>query len=480
MAYNFKELFSRGMGAFAYKELERAISDFSMKEKLELGVLVGLSGGADSVFLLLSLLKYRSLGNNFPILAVHVNHLIRGKEAERDEEFSRELCEELGVPFLVRRIDVPRLAKECGKSVEEAARYARYSAFADIIRGRNDINTISVAHNSDDNIETVIINMMRGAGTLGMSGINPSREEIVRPLIYLSKADIVSALYEEKIEFVTDSTNEEDEYTRNYIRHNILPKLYSVYPMAGSAVLKMCMNLREDDACLLSLASAFTEKYENGKIPAKELKELPSALLFRVLKIYFEAFSGKTLERVHIAAIKSGLSGADFSVSVPGGTSFVVNCGLAGFSSKEKNEKTENFYFEISEKLTEIPEFSALIELGDNVLDDNYLKVYNISTQKNLTSAIITGKLFIRNKLDGDAYFYGGMTHKLKKLFNDKKIPVNMRERIPVLCDDAGIVWVPGFGVRDDGGTENLKIRIFSNTNSRRHFYLSGESKKER
>ncbi len=481
MADNFKELFSSKSGAYVYEKAVRALSDFSMDEKLKSGVLIGLSGGADSVMLLLFLLKYRSENEYFPILAVHINHLIRGDEAQRDEDFSSELCKALGVDFIAVKIDVPTLSKESGKSIEEAARLARYNAFEDIIKGRSDISTIAVAHNADDNLETVIINMMRGAGTLGMSGINPIRDKIIRPLIYIRKSEIESALFSEKREFVTDSTNEEDKYTRNYIRHNILPKLYSAFPAAHIAALKMCENLREDNACLFEIARAFTLKYENGKIPTTELSSLHNALFFRVLKIYFSSVSERTLERVHVDAIRAKLAeGDDFSLSVPGGIDFAVLGGLSGFSYNDKAEKNQGFSFELSENVTEIPDFSARVEFNTQSVNDNCIKVYNISTQKNLASAIIKGKLYIRNKLDGDAYFYGGITHKLKKLFNDKKIPSNERENVPVLCDDMGIVWVPGFGVRDDGGNADLTIRILVNTNSRRHFYLLGESKKER
>ncbi len=480
MADNLNGLFSSETGAFVYGEAVRAVRDFSMEEKLSGGVLVGLSGGADSVMLLRFLLKYRSYAEDFPILAVHINHMIRAGEAERDEAFSRSLCGELGVEFKALRIDVPAYAKECGKSIEEAARFARYQTFSEIIQGRDDINTIAIAHNADDNFETVIINMMRGAGTLGMSGINPKRENIVRPLIYLKKSDIVKALFEENANFVTDSTNESDDYTRNYIRHNILPPIASAFPEASGAVLKMCKNLREDEECLSSLAADFVRKYENGKIPRAELSVLPSALLFRVLKIYFSDVCARSLERVHIEQIKACLTGAaDFSVSVPSGLDFVSLDGLCGFSYNIKANMTLPFMYNITAPAVDIPEFSAKIELANEFANDGSSKVYNISTQANLSSAIIKGELYIRSKNDGDAYFYGGITHKLKKLFNDRKIPVAARADIPVLCDRDGIVWVPGFGVRDDGGMGSLKIRISVNNNSKRHFYLPSKTKKK-
>ncbi len=465
-------LFSSDKGIAIYKSAERAIEDFHMVDAVRNGVLLGLSGGADSVMLLLFLLKYRNENFDFPILAVHVNHMIRGKEAGRDEEFSRELCERLGVEFISKKIDVPTLAKDTKKSVEEAARDARYSVFRDIICGRSEINTIAVAHNSDDNLETVIINMLRGAGSRGMSGIDPFRDGIIRPLIYVKKEDISSALISENIDFVTDSTNESDDYTRNYIRHNILPAFLSFLPSVHASAEKMCRNLREDDECLNLFARDFTDKYENGKIPSAELSKLPPSLLFRCLKIYFSDFCSCTLERVHIDAIRSCLEkGTDFSVNVPSAL-FISSGGLCGFFLNGTACDHNIFLFKLSDGNNDIPEFSASVSVFKDAPVDYSSKIYNISTQASLSSAIIKGDLFIRNKRDGDACFWGGMTHKLKKLFNDRKIPVPMRSKIPILCDEAGIVWLPGFGVRDDGGKSDLSARISVNSNAENSFYL--------
>ena len=195
---------------------------YGMEEMLGKGVLVGLSGGADSVLLLLFLLYYRENYNtSMNVVACHVNHLIRGDEAFRDLEFTRNFCSKYGVELCEVEVDVPSLAKQEALGLEEAARNARYSAFNKIILSRNDIDTIALAHNASDNLETVIFNMMRGSGLSGMCGIPPIRDNIVRPFIQIPKSEIVDSLNKGGISYVTDSTNLSTDYTRNYIRHEI-------------------------------------------------------------------------------------------------------------------------------------------------------------------------------------------------------------------------------------------------------------------
>ena len=166
-----KSFFEGNLGEELYQKAKSTIDKFSMREEISKGVLVGFSGGPDSIFLLEFLLELRKREElDFKILAVHINHLIRGDEAFHDEEFSREYALLKGVEFQAVRLDVPSFAKQEHQSLEEAARNLRYATFMDIIQGRNDISTIAIAHNASDNFETVLFNMMRGAGARGLSG----------------------------------------------------------------------------------------------------------------------------------------------------------------------------------------------------------------------------------------------------------------------------------------------------------------------
>lgn len=413
------------------------------------GILLGLSGGADSVLLLHFLLEYRARNAiSFPLLAVHVNHGIRGDEAERDEAFSKATACALGVDFASVHIDVPRFAQDNSLGLEEAARKLRYAKFNELIGSRSDISCIAVAHNSSDNLETVLFNFMRGAGTRGLAGIAPVRDNIIRPLIYVSKRDIQALLDEEKIEYVTDSTNFSCDYTRNYIRHDVIPKLARLNSDPERAVNRACAFLRADDAYISEVAQAFIkENYKNGSFENARLRGLHNAVLARVLTFAASA-QGIALEAVHIAQIEKLLRknrNESFKISLPGQHEFISECGASRIE-KRKAARIEAKKLHLGEN--HFPSSNAVIILSENANDEFSLNVYKISIQAAIPFDIINSELFVRSKNDGDSYFYGGMTHKLKKLFNDKKIPPSYRERVPIFYDGDGIVWVPGFGVR--------------------------------
>ena len=447
MDNNITSIFDTPCGEKLFDAALNVIEKFDMKEKIREGVLVGLSGGADSVLLLYFLLEYRRRYGNFSLLAVHVNHMIRGEEADRDERFAMSLCDSLGVQLISRRIDVPSLAKERGVGIEECARDVRYSVFGDIISGRNDISTVAVAHNSTDNAETVIFNMLRGAGSRGIAGIPPVRDNVIRPLISVSKTDISSLLDECGISYVLDSTNLSCDYTRNYIRREILPTFTRLCSSPEDAIFRMSSNLRLDDRYLYSLAEEVLER-EDGSVSCSVLRLLDEAIFARVLTLLAEE-QGVSLSHSVICAIRSLVSKDNFTYTLPGGAVFVAEYGRCRIDLI-KYEK-QDYLFEIKKGKNELLGFGTDLFLAEEKQEKTSLNVYKISIQVNLRSAIINGRLILRPRRDGDTVFYGGMTHKLKKLYNDRKIPRALRSLIPVLCDDKGIVWVPGFGVRDDG-----------------------------
>jgi tRNA(Ile)-lysidine synthase len=205
MVNKIRKLFASPEGKKIYATIEKAIFEHNMLEQMRRGVLVGFSGGADSVLLLSFLYEMKSKGEQFPILACHINHMIRGDEADWDECFSTKFAKSLDIEFVSYHIDVPKMAEERSIGIEEAARNARYSKFSDIIKGRNDIDSICVAHNATDNAETILFNIIRGTGTKGAAGIPPVRDNILRPLIYLPKKEITTVLDSFDIPYVVDS-----------------------------------------------------------------------------------------------------------------------------------------------------------------------------------------------------------------------------------------------------------------------------------
>lgn len=446
MVNKTKSIFSSTIiGESVSVAIERAISEHNMLEKIKQGVLVGLSGGADSVMLLIYLVELKKRIGDFPILAVHINHMIRGEEADRDELFSKKLSKKLGVQFISFKINVPEIAREESISLEEAARNARYLEFQKIINSRNDISYIALAHNATDNMETVLFNVLRGSGSRGAAGIPPVRENIVRPLILVSKKDIVWMLDDAGIEYMTDSTNLLNDYSRNYIRNNILPHIHRLTSDPERSFSRLSRNLRCDDEYIMEQAEAFLGGRD--RVGTSELASLHRSLLHRVLSIMASKYS-ITLENTHVESIRNHLSGDGFEISLPGKVRFVSEHGISYMTDSVCGNI--DYFYHINKGETKILEYNADFYLTDEKVKESSLNVYKKSIQADLSSAIICGRLFIRPKRDGDTVFYGGMTHKLKKMFNDRKIPVADRPLIPILCDEKGIVWVPGYGVRDD------------------------------
>ncbi len=446
----------------AYGAFLSVLREYEMEEKIAKGVLLGFSGGADSMLLLHLLLRYRR-ENEFPLIAAHIHHGIRGEAADRDAEFCERICEAFGIDFVCKRVDVPTYAREKKMGIEEAARFLRYSCFDEIINGRNDISTIALAHNSTDNLETVIFHLMRGCGSGGLGGIAPVRDHIIRPLISLSKEQIVSALSEAGISFVSDETNADTRYTRNYIRHEILPKLYRLSHSPEVSVRRVCRNLINDDDYLSREAERCFEKISEGEARIEFLKDLHPALrarvLFRWASEFGIALTQKQIERIGVLLLRGGR----FSYDLSGGYCFFAERGICSICKRLKETEYVGGF-----RKALVPEQAASLARGAFVISRGAPQnispnIYNFSIKANLSSAIIEGELFIRYRREGDSYYYGGMTHKLKKLFNDKKIPVTERDTLPILCDQKGILWVPGFGVRDDGGcnTNALQAAFF-------------------
>ena len=452
------DVFSTKRGAEIYSSALRVIRDHSMLDRMKRGVLVGFSGGADSVMLLLLLLKIRDTLCDFPIVAVHINHMIRGSEADCDEDFSRTFCTSVNVEFRSIGINVPKIAEEEGIGLEEAARNARYSAFAEIISADERLAAIAVAHNATDNLETVIFNMMRGAGLSGIAGIPPIRDNIIRPLIGISKPDITAALDEAGISYVVDSTNNDVQYSRNYIRHEIIPRLTVLNDDPAAMASRMCNNLREDSDYINSEADRIICKQsKEGAIAKDVLLSLPKSLFYRVLSKMVAAWSDTKPEKTHVDAIYDLLNGGNFAYSLPGKIRFIMENGLCYIG----NDIVEDNAYSVSltPGVNEIPGYNTVVIISDDKTFKNYLNIYKISIQQQIPSDIIKNGLSVRSKEDGDSYIYGGMTRKLKKLFNDYKIPPSLRQHVPVVFDNEGILWVPGFRMRD-GARANDGLHI--------------------
>ncbi len=242
-----------------------------------------VSGGADSMCLL-HWLKERREEYGFSLLAAHYEHGLRGDESLRDAAFTREQCEMLGIRIVVGKGDVAAFAEAQKLGIEDAARTLRYR-FLEETADRLACDRIATAHNLNDNAETVLMNLCRGAGTRGLAGIPPVRGRIVRPLLWTSREEIETYLDVHRIPHIEDSSNRSDDYTRNRIRHQIIPLLMEENPSFLSAIGRTAELLREDDACLCREAEAFLREHRKGNsIPSKALLRLEPAVAARVVR----------------------------------------------------------------------------------------------------------------------------------------------------------------------------------------------------
>jgi len=256
-----------------YKTTEqKAIKFIRFKNLIEPGdkILVALSGGADSVFLLHFLNKFQKLFK-ISIAAAHINHSLRGKEANSDQIFSQQLCKGLGIPFFTSRVYVKSFAKRNGLSIEEAARNLRYSSLNKIAK-KIKANKIATAHNIDDNAETVLFNLSRGTGISGMAGIPYRRQNIIRPILTLGKFEIIEYLNKKNISFKTDSTNSDDSFKRNFLRNQIIPSIRkNINPAFADSVFKFSEIFKNYSQIIESYLNNAEKEFTKYKCGALEI-----------------------------------------------------------------------------------------------------------------------------------------------------------------------------------------------------------------
>lgn len=445
-------------------------------------VLVGFSGGADSSCLL-HLLKQTLVGTDTRLCAAHVHHGIRGDEADRDEAFCRTECEKLGIPLYVHRADVPALARESGRGLEETARNVRY-AFFDKIAEQLSLPDrpalIATAHNADDNLETVLFHLLRGTGTHGLCGITPIRDgRIIRPLLMDDAAAIRRWCEEQSVPFVLDSTNRDTDYTRNLIRNKIVPPMREIVPSPAAAVSRMTALVRTDDDYLESEARAHLSPGQRY-ISRDRINQLHPAVAARVLRMLLEGASegAPSPEEKHIRLLleKARCEKNEISLSLPGKiTVRITRDTIRVLRDTDETEAIPAEPFRYPEDGTVFCNrlctvyFSQSDHTCHREIAGNEENIYKLSIPMSFRSDTISGGLRIRTRQPGDSYRFGGMTRRLKKLFIDRKMTSEQKALTPILCDDKGILWVPGFPPRD--GTAYLPGDSGSRLDVLCHYY---------
>ena len=321
------------------KKVKQTIIDNHLVDKDDCLVL-GLSGGPDSVSLLhiLNALKDEM---GFSLKAYHVNHMIRGSEADDDERYAKDLCEALGIPFDSVQIDIPALVRKNGESVEECARKERQKALLSFAE-KFPNSKVVLAHNLDDQAETVMLRLLRGTGVHGLSGMEYKRADgVIRPLLDVKREEIEKFCEENNIKAHTDSTNRQTEYLRNNVRIELLPKLSEINPNIKECLVRLASASREDDEYLQKIAEKWVLENckitETIEIDSKKLLALDKAIFQRVIKLAFARIGlCEDIAAVHINALRTVLEAnvGNKLVEFPNGYKAYLNHGILVLSQK--------------------------------------------------------------------------------------------------------------------------------------------------
>lgn len=421
-------------------------------------VVVALSGGSDSMALLFAL-KSISDDYGFALCAAHVNHCIRGNDAERDENFVRQKCEELGIELFVKKADVVKMASEQGIGLEECGRNVRYEFFNSL----GDNIVIATAHNLSDRAETFLFNFARGSALRGLCSIPPVRDNIIRPLIECSKEEILDFCQKNAIEYVNDITNDDVKYSRNRIRHNVVTELCEINPSFEKCAGRCIDSLNEDEIYLSSLADDAVEKSGiNNGYNAEMLSLLPLPIKKRAIVKIIEKSSGVTVESKFLGKICELLT-IGGSLQINGDVTVRVRKCVLDFPVY-KNENPIAVQLDKTNRFGSAEIFSEVIENSET---NNLQIISNYDLEYYLDCDKIHGRVIIRSREDGDKITLSKRkcTKSLKKLFNELAIPPENRSNIAVFADDNGVILVEGAGIDQrvalNKNTRNiLKIRI--------------------
>ncbi len=421
---------------------------------LEPGLLIGLSGGPDSVALLL-MAKTWAENNQRPLAAAHFNHRLRGLQADDDAQFCSDLCNKFGITFFLKEEDPRALARSRGSGIEEAARVLRHDFFCKTLAENKNLHCTATAHHQNDQVETVLMRLFRGTGTDGMTGIRPVSGSIIHPLLGVPRKDLITWLEKNKQPWRTDPSNLDGSNTRSRLRRELLPVVRSIFGDGADTTAARLAGLWESDLNFLeqSTQEALSSLMivENGIeiLSVKQISNLHPALGTRVLRLWLtqnQHIDPARLESVHLMNIlvwlREGTSGS--TLNLPGG------CLLKRDFNNLKAEKT----CAETPPMRNAGDFRILVARITGPEDPASFGRFegngSLSQQGswNLTcpSNVLKGNLRVRNWRQGDRIQPFGLdgSRKLSDLFREQQIPVSDRTSILIVEDDLGILWTVG------------------------------------
>lgn len=449
------------------EKVKQTITQFQMFPK-GTRLIVGLSGGADSVALLHLLCSLRT-EMDWQMTAVHIHHGLRGEAADADAKFAEAFCAELGIPCIVKQYDVAAEAKKRRLGEEETGRLLRYAAFREIAgkEGR-----IAVAHHQKDQAETLLLRLCRGTGLKGLTGMAYVRENICRPLLGCSREEIETYCRENHLDWQEDATNQETKYARNQVRLEVLPVLEKINPKAVEHLAETAELLACEEDFLEQQAAACLEEVRlpspagEVHLQREKLKNLHPAMKKRVLRQAMGVFLTEDVSQTQIAALEDLLTkpsgkSRDFLQNIHAENRYEAL--VLSHKHSEKKEKTEGYCYPLP-----IGEEVVIAECGIAILAEVHEKKAEISADictKVFDYDKIKQVLFCRTRKAGDVISLAGGRKKIKDLFIDEKVPRAERAVYPLITCGEEILWVvgkrtaAGFAA-EEGTVRYLSIRI--------------------
>ena len=443
---------------------EKVLSTINKHNLIEEGdrIVLGVSGGPDSICLL-HLLNRLKEELKIEIYAAHLNHQIRGIEAQKDALYVSQICESMGVTHFIKSIDVPTYCEENGLSIEEGARKLRYEMF-DEIRKKTKSNKIAVGHNLNDQAETVLMRIMRGTGLQGLRGIEYIRDnEIIRPILDLDRSEIEAYCDKHKLNPRIDKSNLESIYTRNKIRLELIPYMKDNFNSnIIESIVRMSNGLKNDsdyieEEALMKFSEVCTFKPDTVEVNLNQYLDLHNAIKVRVLRNGIKYILGDTnfLDQKHIEDV-IGLENENKinkKINLPRGVFAYRKQNSIVLTTKEiVNEEIEFCYNIPSNGFVKLKELNMVVEITTMSIE-RYRSLKTDKSSKVFDFNKVKGGITIRNRQQGDKIKLAGGSKKLKDLFIDLKIPREDRCKIPVMVDQEGVILVGDYRV-----SENYKI----------------------
>ena len=397
-------------------------------------VICAVSGGADSIAMLFA---FYLLADKLQIhlSAAHFNHCLRGEESDRDEAFVRAFCAQYDIPLEVGKGNV--VAGK--KGLEAAAREARYCFFRSL-NGK-----IATAHTADDNAETMLMHLIRGTGLKGLGGIAPVNGPLIRPMLGITRKEVLEFLEAYHLSYVSDSSNDTDAFLRNRIRHHVMPVLKQENPKLAENMSMTALRLREDEAVLSDLAK------QDALADVSELRQMPVAIRRRVLTVFLEACGVSEPEAEHIALAESLVFSDKPSARANFPNGIVIS---RNYNRLEKLESEKG----ICPVRLPCP---GVVELENANVRITCQVAEVLLDEKDDFTVVPDGDMYVRSRCSGDEIRTFVGKKSLKKLFIDHKISAHQRPLVPVIADNSGVLGVRGFGANKDRKADCLPaVRI--------------------